>query len=51
MHEATIYHGDFYKICEEKFKDNSIDLIVTDPPYPKEFYMFGVNLEKPLREF
>ena len=37
MHEATIYHGDFYKICEEKFKDNSIDLIVTDPPYPKEF--------------
>ena len=36
MYEATIYQGDFYKICED-FKDNSIDLIVTDPPYPREF--------------
>ena len=37
MHEPDILHGDFYKICKEEIKDNSIDLIVTDPPYPKEF--------------
>lgn len=36
MFEATIFQGDFYKICEQ-FRANSIDLIVTDPPYPKEF--------------
>ena len=36
MHEVKIFHGDFYKICKD-IPDNSIDLIVTDPPYPKEF--------------
>ena len=36
MHDAYILNGDFYKICRH-FKDNSIDLIVTDPPYPQEF--------------
>ena len=36
MHDAYILKGDFYKVCRH-FKDNSIDLIVTDPPYPKEY--------------
>ena len=31
-----LYHGDFYEICKD-FDDNSIDHIITDPPYPKEF--------------
>ena len=36
MHDAYILKGDFNKVCKH-FKDNSIDLIVTDPPYPQEF--------------
>ena len=31
-----IWNGDFKKLSE-KIKDNSIDLILTDPPYPEEF--------------
>lgn len=32
-----IVHADFYPWCNENTKDDSIDLILTDPPYPKEF--------------
>jgi 16S rRNA G966 N2-methylase RsmD len=32
----NIYLGDFYDICQE-FADNSIDVILTDPPYPEKF--------------
>lgn len=32
MHTNKIYHGDSYQLIK-KLKDNSIDLIVTDPPY------------------
>ena len=31
------YNGDFLEISSEKIKDNSIDLIVTDPPYGVNF--------------
>jgi len=32
-----IIHADFYTYCNANIADNSIDLIPTDPPYPKEF--------------
>lgn len=31
-----IVHADFYEYCKD-IEDNSIDLILTDPPYPAEF--------------
>ena len=34
--KCRLYHGDFYEICKG-FDDNSIDCIITDPPYPEEF--------------
>lgn len=34
--EAVIYHGMLEEIGEQ-FQDNSIDLILTDPPYGKEY--------------
>jgi ParB/RepB/Spo0J family partition protein len=33
---ANIHHGDFYEVCKQ-FADDSIDVIITDPPYPKEY--------------
>ncbi len=32
----TIYHGDSKEILPELEKE-SVDLVLTDPPYPKEF--------------
>lgn len=32
-----IINADFYKWCNDNIHDNSIDLIITDPPYPKEY--------------
>jgi hypothetical protein len=29
--------SDFYPWCAQNLKDDSVDLILTDPPYPKEF--------------
>ncbi len=33
---TKIIHGDFKEICKD-FADDSIDAIITDPPYPKKF--------------
>ncbi len=33
MELNTIYHGDCVQIINEKFEDNSVDLIFADPPY------------------
>ncbi len=33
----SVIHGDFYSYCMENIKPNSIDHIITDPPYPKKF--------------
>ena len=33
MEHNKIYHGDCIKIMRENIQDESIDLIVTDPPY------------------
>lgn len=35
--DIQIINADFYSWCNENLEDNSIDLILTDPPYPKEF--------------
>ncbi len=32
-----IVHADFYRWCSDNLEDDSIDSIITDPPYPKEF--------------
>lgn len=40
-----VYHGDFYEICNE-FEDNSIDCIVTDPPYPQEYLYLWSQLSE-----
>jgi len=32
-----IINADFYTWCNENLEDESVDLILTDPPYPKEF--------------
>lgn len=29
----ALYHGDCYEVLRDKIADNSIDLVVTDPPY------------------
>lgn len=34
---ANIYHGDFRQVCKERIADNSIDVIITDPPYPEKY--------------
>ncbi len=34
--QIRIEHGDFVTLCQG-LPDNSIDLILTDPPYPKEY--------------
>lgn len=31
-----IWHGDFYELCKD-IPDESVDLVLTDPPYPIEF--------------
>jgi len=35
--DIQIIHADFYTWCSENLEDNSVDSIITDPPYPKEF--------------
>jgi len=32
-----VVNADFYPWCNENLKNDSVDLILTDPPYPKEF--------------
>ncbi len=32
-----IINDDFYPWCTENIENNSVDLILTDPPYPKEY--------------
>ncbi len=32
----TIIHGDFNEVCKN-FEKDSVDAIITDPPYPKEY--------------
>lgn len=32
-----IINADFYQWCNENLENSSVDLILTDPPYPKEF--------------
>ena len=32
-----IVNAEFYKWCNDNLDDNSVDLILTDPPYPKEY--------------
>ncbi len=34
--KCRIIHGDFYEVCRT-IEDNSIDHIITDPPYPQEY--------------
>jgi len=36
-HHIKIVHADFFKWCNDNLDDNSIDLILTDPPYGKEY--------------
>ncbi len=31
-----IHHGDFRTVCNDKIPDNSVSLILTDPPYSKQ---------------
>lgn len=38
--------GDFVKVCKRTIKDNSLDAIITDPPYPKEFLPLWAELGK-----
>ena len=35
---VTIHHGDALELAVQKIPDRSVDLIYTDPPYPKEFH-------------
>jgi 16S rRNA G966 N2-methylase RsmD len=32
-----IVNDDFYPWCTENLQNDSVDLILTDPPYPKEY--------------
>lgn len=34
--KVRLYNGDFYTICQT-FENDSIDCIITDPPYPEEY--------------
>lgn len=43
--KVKVYHGDLKKVCAN-FNDNSIDHIITDPPYPKEFLSEWEKLSK-----
>lgn len=36
-HHLKIVHADFVKWCNDNLEDNSIDLILTDPPYGLEY--------------
>ncbi len=35
--DIEIINDDFYKWCMGNIEPNSVDVIITDPPYPKEF--------------
>ena len=35
---VTIHHGDALELAAQKIPGRSVDLIYTDPPYPKEFH-------------
>ena len=38
----SVIHSDFYEYCMKNIKPNSIDHIITDPPYPREFlYLYS----------
>jgi len=41
-----IHNADFYPWCNENLEENSIDLILTDPPYPKEFLYLWEQLSE-----
>ena len=42
MQDIIILNGDIGELCQD-LPDNSIDMIFTDPPYPKEFlHLYGV---------
>ena len=32
-----VVNADFYPWCNENIEDDSVDVVLTDPPYPKEF--------------
>jgi DNA modification methylase len=39
--DLKLFHGDFRDICREYISDNSINLILTDPPYDTQhFYLY-----------
>lgn len=40
-----IRNGDFKELCKD-IKDNSIDCIITDPPYPKEYLEYWKDLSE-----
>jgi site-specific DNA-methyltransferase (adenine-specific) len=33
-----VIHADFYEYCMNNIEPNSIDLVLTDPPYPEEYH-------------
>lgn len=35
--DLKIVNADFYSWCNDNLEDDSVDLILTDPPYPKEY--------------
>lgn len=43
--DIQIIHGDFREKCKD-IKDNSVDLILTDPPYPEEYLPLWEDLAK-----
>jgi site-specific DNA-methyltransferase (adenine-specific) len=44
LHNSTFYHGDCISGAAAAIPDNSVDLIVTDPPY-------GINGDKLHRHY
>jgi hypothetical protein len=45
-HHLKIVHADFVKWCDENIEDNSIDLILTDPPYGNNYLEVWEQLGK-----
>lgn len=39
-----VVNADFYPWCNENLENDSVDLILTDPPYPKEFLYLWAQL-------
>ena len=44
--DVKILHGDFRQVCKKNIKDNSVDLILTDPPYLKNYFSLWDDLSK-----